>query len=62
MGYNVCNEDYSSQMNMKYEDLYVYKKIILEMIMLNNTAKNVVCYQFETTILSLLFFWIVIYI
>ncbi len=28
MGYNVCNEDYSSQMNMKYEDLYVYKKII----------------------------------
>ncbi len=28
MGYNVCNEDYSSQMNMQYEDLYVYKKII----------------------------------
>ncbi len=27
------------------------------MIMLNNTAKNVVCYQFEITKLSLLFFY-----
>ncbi len=30
MGYNVCNEDYSSQMNMQYEDLYVYKKIYVK--------------------------------